>query len=187
MFTRQPNTEYILSLSYGKDSLACLEAIKQLGYPLDRIVHAEVWATDTISADLPPMVEFKKHADKIILDRYGIEVEHICAMTGGREREREREQLSSEYSTGDYIQKNINENKYMGFQWSREPGVIQGLKRQPSIQKITYEKIFYHTPKRKPTSQRKGIYGFPISAIRGNWCTGLKTQVFIIAPHRVQI
>lgn len=39
---REPNTQYILSLSYGKDSLACLEAIKQLGWPLDRIVHAEV-------------------------------------------------------------------------------------------------------------------------------------------------
>lgn len=86
MFTRQPNTEYILSLSYGKDSLACLEAIKQLGYPLDRIVHAEVWATDTIHADLPPMVEFKKHADQIILDRYGIEVEHIYAMINGQEK-----------------------------------------------------------------------------------------------------
>ena len=79
MFTRQPNTEYILSLSYGKDSLACLEAIKQLGYPLDRIVHAEVWATDTIPADLPPMVEFKKKADAIIKERYGIEVEHYRA------------------------------------------------------------------------------------------------------------
>lgn len=76
---REPNTEYVLSLSYGKDSLACLEAIKQLGYPLDRIVHAEVWATDTIPADLPPMVEFKKKADQQILDRYGIAVEHICA------------------------------------------------------------------------------------------------------------
>ena len=85
---REPNTEYILSLSYGKDSLACLEAIKQLGYPLDRIVHAEVWATDTIPADLPPMVEFKKKADTIILDRYGIKVEHICA-TRAVERERE--------------------------------------------------------------------------------------------------
>ena len=48
--------EHILSLSYGKDSLACLGAIEQLGWPLDRIVHAEVWATDTIPADLPPMV-----------------------------------------------------------------------------------------------------------------------------------
>lgn len=69
--------EHILSLSYGKDSLACLGAIEQMGWPLDRIVHAEVWATDTIPADLPPMVEFKAKADKIIRERWGIEVEHI--------------------------------------------------------------------------------------------------------------
>ena len=80
---RQPNTEYILSLSYGKDSIACLEAIRLLGWPLDRIVHAEVWATDTIHADLPPMVEFKAKADAIIKERYGIEVEHVCAMKDG--------------------------------------------------------------------------------------------------------
>lgn len=71
--------EHILSLSYGKDSLACLGAIEQLGWPLDRIVHAEVWATDTIPADLPPMVEFKAKADKIIKERWGIEVEHTRA------------------------------------------------------------------------------------------------------------
>lgn len=76
-------TQHILSLSYGKDSLACLGAIKMLGWPLDRIVHAEIWATDTISADLPPMVEFKKKADAIIKERYGIEVEHIYALRGG--------------------------------------------------------------------------------------------------------
>lgn len=68
--------EHILSLSYGKDSLACLGAIEELGWPLDRIVHAEVWATDTIPADLPPMVEFKAKADAIIKERWGIEVEH---------------------------------------------------------------------------------------------------------------
>ncbi len=76
-------TEHILSLSYGKDSLACLGAIEELGWPLDRIVHAEVWATDTIPADLPPMVAFKAEADKIIKERWGIEVEHICAMKDG--------------------------------------------------------------------------------------------------------
>lgn len=80
---RRPNTQYVLSLSYGKDSLACLEAIWLLGLPLDRIVHAELWATDTIPADLPPMVEFKAKADKIIKERYGIEVEHVCAMKNG--------------------------------------------------------------------------------------------------------
>lgn len=84
MINRQPNTEYVLSLSYGKDSIACLEAIKILGYPLDRIVHAEVWATDTIHADLPPMIDFKVHADKIIKERYGYTVEHICAVRGGK-------------------------------------------------------------------------------------------------------
>lgn len=80
---REPNTEYILSLSYGKDSIACLEAIRQLGYPLDRIVHAEVWATDDIPADPPPMVEFKTKADQIIKERFGIEVEHLCATRNG--------------------------------------------------------------------------------------------------------
>lgn len=69
--------DHILSLSYGKDSLACLGAIKELGWPLDRIVHAEVWATNTIPADPPPMVEFKAKADAIIKTRYGLEVEHI--------------------------------------------------------------------------------------------------------------
>ena len=57
-----------------------LEAIKLLGLPLDRIIHAEVWATDTIPADLPPMVEFKAKADAIIKERYGITVEHISAV-----------------------------------------------------------------------------------------------------------
>ena len=74
---RNEMSEHILSLSYGKDSLACLGAIEQLGWPLDRIVHAEVWATDAIQADLPPMVEFKAKADGIIKERWGIEVEHV--------------------------------------------------------------------------------------------------------------
>lgn len=48
--------EHILSLSYGKDSLACLGAIEELGWPMNRIIHAEVWVTDTIQADLPPIM-----------------------------------------------------------------------------------------------------------------------------------
>ena len=69
--------EHILSLSYGKDSMACFGACELLGWPIDRVVTAEVWATDTIPADLPPMVEFKAKADRIIKERWGIEVEHI--------------------------------------------------------------------------------------------------------------
>jgi hypothetical protein len=69
----------VLYTSYGKDSHACFGACEHLGIKIDRAVHFDVWATDTISADLPPMVEFKKHADKIIKERYGIEVEHYRA------------------------------------------------------------------------------------------------------------
>ena len=148
---KQPNTQYLLSLSYGKDSLACLEAIKRLGYPLDRIVHAEVWATDTIPADLPPMVEFKAHADKIIKERYGIEVEHICAMKNG--------------------------------------------------EKVTYEKMFYHEPKRREQNKQFSVSlkseeygatvrskhlpfkGFPLT--RGSWCKKLKTEEAIWKHLRI--
>lgn len=79
-----------LSLSYGKDSMACLGALEALGWPLDRIVTADVWATDTIPADLPQMVEFKGEADRWILEHYGIEVEHYHAVRDGRKDTFER-------------------------------------------------------------------------------------------------
>jgi hypothetical protein len=56
-----------------------LEIIKRYNLPLDRIIHSEIMATSTIPADLPPMMEFKKKADRIIKERYGIDVEHIRA------------------------------------------------------------------------------------------------------------
>jgi len=71
--------QYIASLSYGKDSIVIPELCKQHGLPLDRIVTVEIMATDTIPADLPPMMDFKVKADKIIKERYGIEVEHLHA------------------------------------------------------------------------------------------------------------
>lgn len=184
-YKREPNTQYILSLSYGKDSLACLEAIKLLGLPLDRIVHAEVWATDTIPADLPPMVDFKAKADKIILDRYGIKVEHIYAT---REVERERESLTKESSTEDCTPKSTDENKSMGSRAQKERGATRVSKWPPSdkLTKDTYEKRFYKIPNRKPGSTKTGIYGFPISRIKGNWCTELKTKAFLNAPHRAR-
>lgn len=101
--------QHILSLSYGKDSLACLGAIEQLGWPLDRIVHAEIWATDTIPADLPPMVEFKAKADKIIKERWGLRLsitEAIALLnkdsTGREEGRGEKQSLTAESTDGLY-------------------------------------------------------------------------------------
>lgn len=70
---------YVARISYGKDSLKMLDVIVSRGLPLDRITTSDVWATDTISACLPPVEEFKARMDEIIWKKYRIEVEHLCA------------------------------------------------------------------------------------------------------------
>lgn len=104
--------KHIASLSYGKDSLAMLEAIHRLGYPLDEIIHVEIWATDTISANLPPVVEFKRHADRIIKERYGLDVRHVYA-TNEDGSKRTFEQMF--YSVPSRRKKKEFEGKILGF------------------------------------------------------------------------
>ena len=70
---------YVARISYGKDSLKMLDVIVSRGLPLDRITTSDVWATDTISACLPPVEEFKAKMDEVIWKKYRIEVEHLCA------------------------------------------------------------------------------------------------------------
>ena len=71
--------EYIARISYGKDSLKMLDVIFTRDLPLDRITTSDVWATDTISANLPPMEEFKARMDERIWNLYRVDVEHLCA------------------------------------------------------------------------------------------------------------
>lgn len=147
---------HVLSLSYGKDSLACLGAIEKLGWPLDRIVHAEVWATDTIPADLPPMVEFKAKADEIIKKRWGIEVEHVCAMSTERERERPTS-LNSIESILAESSSVISRDSL----WLPEHGVKSSNTKR---ERLTYQGTFYRTISTKDNR----IYGFPLMS--GAWC-----------------
>lgn len=172
--------QHILSLSYGKDSIACLEACKLLGYPIDRVIHAEVWATDTIPAELPPMIEFKAKADRIIKKRYGLTVEHI---TAERERERSCHLLNS---STPYTRKERTKERYTDSQSSSEEhGVIQCSKSDLSI--LTYERMFYTVPKNRKDPQYEGKpTGFPM--LRKPWCNSkLKVNIltklaFLIAP-----
>lgn len=171
-------TQHILSLSYGKDSLACIEACKQLGYPIDRIIHAEVWATDTIPADLPPMVEFKKYADKIIKERYGLTVEHVCAM---RKRERKKECLTTDSST---LRDSINcstENVSTDSQCRESLGATTDLKSKSSTllqssEKLTYERLFYHVPKRRNSRERERERERRLATTRERLWSKLTTQ-----------
>lgn len=123
--------EYILSLSYGKDSMACFGACEILGWPIDRVVTAEVWATDTIPADLPPMVEFKAKADRIIKERYGIQVEHVRA-------KRNYEQCFYSICTG----KSKCAGKNYGWPMQRGPWCNSRLK-QSVLQKIGKSGVQY--------------------------------------------
>ena len=68
---------YIASLSYGKDSVAMLEAIRRLGLPLDRVITVDEWATNSIRAVLPEVAEFQRKSDSKLKDLYGITVEHV--------------------------------------------------------------------------------------------------------------
>ena len=88
---RQPNTIYVANTSRGKDSTAMLRAIQLMGWPLDMICSVDVWATDTIPAELPPMVAFKDEYDKKVLEWLGIPVTRLCAT----KRERERESIAA--------------------------------------------------------------------------------------------
>lgn len=148
--------EYVLSLSYGKDSLACLGAIRHLGWPLHRIVTADVWATDTIPAEYPPVVEFKAYVDEWILREFGITVEHYCAT---KIYDIEKEKVSYE------------DGLYYTTKTGKFPGTLKGFPMQQGpwcnnlkmnalkqAEKMTYEKLFYHV---RQSGNRKGeIVGF---------------------------
>ena len=58
-------------------------------------------ATDTIPADLPPMVEFKAHADKIIKERWGVQVEHIRSSCTYEQRFYHKRGNRTKYSPGE--------------------------------------------------------------------------------------
>lgn len=157
----QTEKQHILSLSYGKDSLACLGAIEELGWPLDGIIHAEVWATDTIPADLPPMIEFKAKADKIIKERWGIDVEHVCA--------------TCTFQDVFYKQRKSGKHKGQihGFPMQIGSWCNDRLKTNvlDAVKKLTYEDVFCYV--RGEKSKRPGqIYGSPNSSANGPWCTG---------------
>ena len=175
----------VLSLSYGKDSMACLGAIEKLGWPLDRIITAELWATDDIPADLPPMVEFKEKADRIIKQRYGIDVTHVCAersfMTekeGGCLKPHTKRYSTWKSKTSKDVWQDIGKSQnaitqqeshlYTDSPAPLERGAIQNLKL-PLLtrQKVSYQDLFY---KKYNQGKKMGkIRGF--AQIKGNWCT----------------
>lgn len=164
------NTICVACISHGKDSLGMLRAIKHLGLPLHRIVTTDVWATQDIPANLPSMWEWKKEADKIIKELYGIEVEHIfatkkCSQTVNVERERNNHTRIC--STTCLTKETILETSKASLVNAKSGANISN-----TMEKLTYEDIFY---RRFKEGRKEGnVYGF--ATVHNPYCRGeLKT------------
>ncbi len=167
----------VLSLSYGKDSLACFGACEKLGIKINRAIHAEVWATDTIPADLPPMVDFKSRADEIIKNRWGIVVEHICA--------------TKATDGGGYVNLPTSEDcipclKKESTQARSKASQTQsaaGAKSSNMITSVlTYEDIFYRARIPRNGGSCK-MYGFPMQI--GQWCNSMLKMAALRKAQRL--
>ena len=171
--------QYIANVSYGKDSLAMLEIIKQHNMPLDRIVHVEIMATSTIPADLPPMMEFKNKADKIIKNRYGIDVEHIhsnrtyeeCFYTKRTNKARKKEKVG----------------KIWGFpllfgSWCNSELKVKELKKIAKKDVIQYIGIASDEPNRFHNLTERKISPLVLHGITENECMEICKKLDLVSP-----
>ena len=70
-------TKYVASCSFGKDSLAMIIKIKELGLPLDEVIYCDIKFDDEISGETPEMAGFIPKAEKILKDKFNITVKHL--------------------------------------------------------------------------------------------------------------
>lgn len=73
--------KYIASCSFGKDSLAMLIKIKELGMPLDEVIYVDIRFDEEISGETPEMAGFIKKAERILKEKFDIEVKHLRGVT----------------------------------------------------------------------------------------------------------
>ena len=70
---------YVASLSYGKDSIAMLLKIKELGLPLDEVIFCEVMFNNEISGIHPRQLEFINKARPKLENILGLKINHLTA------------------------------------------------------------------------------------------------------------
>ena len=182
--------EHIARISYGKDSLKMLEVIHSRGLPLDRITTTDVWATDTISANLPPMEEFKARMDQRIWDMYRIEVEHLCARNkDGSKRTYEQMFYHVPVRRSQSVQvERERERRTPGRNDSRIPGSLESLVSSRTqaecpdtgcmeLSRVSPESWESTGARSSKFHPRTGIKGWPLSNKRLQWCQKLKTRI----------
>lgn len=71
--------KYVLSLSFGKDSMAMLIEIIKRRLPLDYVIFCDIKFNNKISGEHPLMAQWIPEAEKIIKDKFGIDIVHLTA------------------------------------------------------------------------------------------------------------
>ena len=135
--------KHIASLSFGKDSMAMLIKILELGLPLDEVIYCDIRFDEEISGEMPLMAEFIPKAEKILKDKFNIEVKHLRGVTF-------KEQFYKIKKRGKHIGDNYGFPYTIGA-WCNDRLKIQPIKKYlQSIKEpvIQYVGIAYDEPER---------------------------------------
>lgn len=135
--------KYVASCSFGKDSLAMLIKIKELGMPLDEVIYVDIRFDENISGETPEMASFISKAEKILKEKFDIEVKHLRGVTF-------KEQFYKVKQRGKHIGDNYGFPYTIGA-WCNDRLKMQPIKKYLREQKepvIQYVGIAYDEPKR---------------------------------------
>ena len=135
--------KYVASLSFGKDSMAMLIKIKELGLPLDEVIYVDIMFDDDTSGETPEMASFITKAEKILKEKFNVEVTHLRGVTF-------KEQFYKVKQRGKHIGDNYGFPYTIGA-WCNDRLKMQPIKeymRKQKDQIIQYVGIAYDEPER---------------------------------------
>ena len=180
--------QHIARISEGKDSLKMLDVIITRGLPLDRVTTTDVWATDTVRAELPPVLEAKERIEEKLWQMYRINVEHLCARNAdGSKRTYEQMFYHIPVRRSQSVQverererDGLRPGSILGFPDLWNPWCQAGLKRNARTPSAgdNYRIPTKHRVQLVPEAQNSmggEIKGFPL-ATGVTWCQKLKIR-----------
>ena len=135
--------KYVASLSFGKDSMAMLIKIKELGLPLDEVIYVDIMFDDDTSGETPEMASFITKAEKILKEKFNVEVTHLRGVTF-------KEQFYKIKQRGKHVGDNYGFPYTIGA-WCNDRLKMQPIKeymRRQKEQIIQYVGIAYDEPER---------------------------------------
>ena len=135
--------KYVASLSFGKDSMAMLIKIKELGLPLDEVIYVDIMFDDDTSGETPEMASFITKAEKILKEKFNVEVTHLRGVTF-------KEQFYKVKQRGKHIGDNYGFPYAIGA-WCNDRLKMQPIKeymRKQTDEIIQYVGIAYDEPER---------------------------------------